>query len=162
MGARLTLAIATEPLTNEALHALGLDEGKPFYTADLPYLWGRTCGNNSVIFGGGLIAAAGCGDLWSVSIRSPEAAAQFESLKNRVRGLHPALREVRFTHKWGGPILFRGSWAPVFDWHPESKRNAIVLGAFAGHGVMLSSYLGRWAAEALLGQRDLPGWGRLD
>lgn len=161
MGARLTLAIATEPLKDEALHALGLDDGKPFYTADLPYLWGRTCADNSVIFGGGLLAAAGSDDLSSVSVHSTEAAAQFASLKNRVRGLHPVLKNVRFTHEWGGPILFRGSWAPVFDWHPEGKGSAIVLGAFAGHGVMLSSYLGCWAAEALLGQRDLPSWGRL-
>jgi glycine/D-amino acid oxidase-like deaminating enzyme len=162
MGARLTLAIATEPVTHEALHALGLDDGKPFYTADLPYLWGRTCANNSVIFGGGLIAAAGTSDLSCVSIHRPEAEALFASLENRVRGLHPVLESVRFTHCWGGPILFRGSWTPIFDWQPQSKRNAIVVGAFAGHGVMLSSYLGRWAAESLLGHRDLPTWGSLD
>lgn len=162
MGARLTLAMATEPLAGDALHALGLDDGKPFYTDDLPYLWGRTCPDNSVIFGGGLVSTAGTSDLSSVSIHSPEAAALFASLENRVRGLHSVLANVPFTHEWGGPILFRESWTPVFGWHPQSNRNAIVLGAFAGHGVMLSSYLGRWAAEGLLGKRDLPTWGDLD
>src|ERR1700747_1122585 len=57
------------------------------------------------------------------------------------------------------PILFRDSWKPVFDWHPqnvEHGRNAIVAGAYAGHGVALSSYLGTWAAEVLLGKRKLP------
>lgn len=162
MGARITLAIATEPLGSEALHDLGLDNRKPFYTADLPYLWGRTCSDNSIIFGGGLVAAAGSADLSSVSIHSPEASALFASLENRVRGLHPVLKSVHFTHAWGGPILFRGSWTPVFDWHPRSNRNAIVLGAFAGHGVVLSSVLGCWAAEALLGRRDLPAWGKLE
>lgn len=161
MGARLTLAVATEPLNEEALGALGLDDGKPFYTADLPYLWGRTCGNDSTIWGGGLVSAAGASDLSSVSTHFPEAAALFASLENRVRGLHPVLNNVRFTHEWGGPILFRESWTPFFDWHPESDRRAIVLGAFAGHGVVLSSYLGCWAAEALLGRRELPAWGKL-
>lgn len=161
MGARLTLAIATEPLGQEALGALGLENGKPFYTADLPYLWGRTCRDRSTIWGGGLVSAAGSGDLSSVSIHAPEARALFASLENRVRGLHPVLKDVRFTHEWGGPILFRESWTPVFDWHPESKRKAIVLGAFAGHGVVLSSYLGCWAAGALLGRRELPSWGKL-
>jgi len=33
-----------------------------------------------------------------------------------------------------------------------------VLGAYSGHGVALSVYLGAWAAEALLGRRDLPAW----
>ncbi|MGH9733433.1 MAG: NAD(P)/FAD-dependent oxidoreductase [Candidatus Acidiferrales bacterium] len=162
MGARLTLAIATEPLGQDALRTLGLDDGKPFYTVDLPYLWGRTCGDSSIVWGGGLISAAGSNDLSSVSLHSPEARALFASLENRVRGLHPVLKNVRFTHEWGGPILFRESWKPVFDWHPESNGKGIVLGAFAGHGVVLSSYLASWAAEALLGQRDLPQWGKLE
>lgn len=160
MGARLTLAIATERLSQEALRALGLDDGKPFYTADLPYLWGRSCDDGSTIWGGGLVSAPGSGGLSAVSVHSPEAKARFASLENRVRGLHPVLKNVRFTHEWGGPILFRESLSPVFDWHSESKGKAIVLGAFAGHGVVLSSYLGCWAAEALLGRRDLPEWGK--
>ena len=82
----------------------------------------------------------------------------FDSLESRIRLMHPALADIRFTRRWGGPILFRDNWRPVFEWHPES-RNAIVLGAFAGHGVALSSYLGKWAAEALVGERELPGWG---
>lgn len=160
MGARLTLAIATEPLGQEALRALGLGDGKPFYTTDLPYLWGRSCGDGSTIWGGGLVSAPGSDDLSAVSVHSPETKALFASLENRVRGLHAVLKNVWFTHEWGGPILFRESWSPVFDWHPESKGKAIVLGAFAGHGVVLSSYLGCWAAEALLGRRDLPAWGK--
>jgi glycine/D-amino acid oxidase-like deaminating enzyme len=162
MGARLTLAVATEPLGGQALRSLGLDDGKPFYTDDLPYLWGRTCNDTSTIWGGGLVSAEGLKDLSSVSIHSPETVSLFASLEARVRGLHPVLNSVRFTHRWGGPILFRESWTPVFDWHPRSKGKAIVLGAFAGHGVMLSSYLGRRAAEALLGRSDLPTWGKLD
>jgi glycine/D-amino acid oxidase-like deaminating enzyme len=70
------------------------------------------------------------------------------------------LRDIEVTHRWGGPILFREGWLPpVLDWHAQS-RDAIVLGAYTGHGVALSSYLGSWAAEALLGRRDLPGWAK--
>ncbi|HLV96281.1 MAG TPA: FAD-binding oxidoreductase [Candidatus Acidoferrales bacterium] len=160
-GARLTLAIATEPLRREALQALGLAERKPFYTADLPYPWGRVCGDNSTVWGGGLVSPANSRDLSSVSIDSPECVKLLASLEARVRGLHPVLKDIRITHRWGGPILFRESWEPVFDWHPRSEKKAIVLGAFAGHGVMLSSYLGRWAAQVLQGRRELPSWGSL-
>jgi glycine/D-amino acid oxidase-like deaminating enzyme len=34
----------------------------------------------------------------------------------------------------------------------------IVLGAYSGHGVAQSVYLGAWAAEAMLGRRELPDW----
>lgn len=162
---RLTLAVASEPLGQEQLAEIGLAERKPFYTIDLPYLWGRVCQDNSIIWGGGLVAAAGSRNLESLSITSSEPAKLFASLEARVRGLHPALNSIVFTHRWGGPILFRESWIPVFDWHPRANKrigNAIVVGAYAGHGVALSSYLGAWAAEVLLGRRDLPAWGKID
>ena len=92
--------------------------------------------------------------------RFRRAAEMFARFEKRVLGLHPAAANVAFTHHWGGPILFRDNWEPVFDWHPES-RNALVIGAFAGHGVALSNYLGAWAAEILLGRRSLPTWGKL-
>jgi glycine/D-amino acid oxidase-like deaminating enzyme len=82
---------------------------------------------------------------------------------------------VEFTHRWGGPILFVDGMRPVFRWLPrvacaskdlratansraEEYPRALVLGAYAGHGVALSVYLGRWAAEALLGRREPPEW----
>ncbi len=157
---RLTLAVSTESVNDNLLGSVGLAERKPFYTVDLPYLWGRVTSDNSLIFGSGLVAPEGSRDLAKASLTSKEGSRLMQSLKARVRGLRPALKDVRFTHRWGGPILFRESWLPVFDWHPRSK-NAIVLGAFAGHGVALSSYLGAWAAEALLGNRELPRWGRM-
>lgn len=84
----------------------------------------------------------------------------FATLEKRVRGLHPALAAAEFTHRWGGPISFREGWRPVFARHPGIG-NAIVLGAYAGHGVALSVYLGAWAAEVLLGKRDLPPCGAI-
>jgi glycine/D-amino acid oxidase-like deaminating enzyme len=78
-------------------------------------------------------------------------------LEARVHGLHPLLRDIRITHRWGGPILIGEQWRPIFGTHPQSSQ-ALVFGAYAGHGVALSVYLGRWAAEALLGRRALPEW----
>lgn len=157
---RLTLAAATEPLREEQIEAIGLSQGKPFYTIDFPYLWGRSCSDNSIVLGAGLVSPAGSQDLTQIDISQNEPARMFASLEKRVHRLHPALAQVRFTHLWGGPILFRDDWDPVFSRHPRS-RDGIVIGAFAGHGVALSSYLGAWAAEAMLGRRDLPEWGAL-
>lgn len=157
---RLTLAVASEPLSDAQIAAIGLAERKPFYTADLPYLWGRTRKDNSIVWGAGLVRPPESGDLEAVDTGSAEPARLFAAMEERVRRLHPALAGARLTHRWGGPILFQESWEPVFARHAASE-NAIVLGAFAGHGVALSSYLGAWAAEALLEKRELPKWGAL-
>ena len=162
MNPKLTLATRTAPLSGEQLKALGLAEGKPFYTVDFPYLWGRTCADNSIVWGAGLLDPPPSGNLEEVRIDAREPAELFARFEKRVRGLHPAAAALRFTHHWGGPILFRDGWdgEPVFDWHPQN-RDALVIGAFAGHGVALSNYLGAWAAEVLLGRRTLPEWGKL-
>jgi len=157
---RLTLAASTKPISDNQIRAIGLGGRKPFYTIDFPYLWGRVCRDNSIVWGAGLVSPTGSRDLKEVDISAADPSRMFATLEKRVHGLHPALEKVRFTHEWGGPILFRDNWKPVFSRHPQS-RDGIVIGAFAGHGVALSSYLGTWAAEVLLGRRELPEWGAL-
>lgn len=151
-----TLALATAELGASVLEKIGLGERKPFYTVDLPYLWGRLLGD-AVIFGSGLVFPGNWQALHSIDIARGEAATLFRQLESRVRNLHPALHDVAFTHHWGGPIAITSQWKPVFERHPDCP-DAIVLGGFSGHGVAQSVYLGAWAAEVLAGKRDLPSW----
>jgi len=151
-----TIAVATEPLPDSTLEEIGLANGKPFYTVDLPYLWGRLLGKQA-IFGSGLVHFSDWREMDSLNIDAGSAAETFARLENRVRNLHPKLRDVSITHRWGGPISISEGWVPIFERHPQSG-NAIVLGGYSGHGVAQSVYLGAWAAEALLGKRELPRW----
>ena len=155
--AKFTLAVATEPLSEEQIGRLGLAEGKPFYTVDLPYLWGRLLFGNRVIFGSGLVHLEDWRELLTLDVASGQTAELMGQLEKRVHELHPVLRDVRLSYRWGGPILIAGQWQPVFMRHAEN-RNAIVLGAYSGHGVALSVYLGAWAAEVMAGKRELPKW----
>ena len=170
---KLTFALATAPLSAAQLKAIGLGSRRPFYTIDLPYLWGRLLESNGVIFGAGLVpayvGAPSCfplggrsiknatRDLRRYDVRWGEAAECLRWLESRVRNLHPGLANVGITHRWGGPILLTEKMRPVFRRHPGSKR-VMVLAGYNGHGVALSVYLGKWAAEALLGRRALPRW----
>ncbi len=154
---KFTMAVATEPVTADVLDSIGLRERKPFYTVDLPYLWGRLLANNGIIWGAGLVHLKDWREFMLLDIALGQPAELIAGVEKRVRGLHPALRSIQFTHRWGGPILVADSWRPIFTHHPRSP-NAVVLGAYAGHGVAQSVYLGRWAAEALLGQKELPAW----
>jgi glycine/D-amino acid oxidase-like deaminating enzyme len=171
MQPRLTFAIATAPLRKKQIAAIGFTSRRPFYTADLPYLWGRLMKNDGLIFGSGLVPAFGeplgavtkhprSGKLWSglgeLDVRSGAPAARLSSLEKRVRSLHPALRAIRVTHRWGGPILITKGMLPVFKRHPSSSR-VIVLGGYSGHGVALSVYLAGKAARVLAGLEQ-GGW----
>jgi glycine/D-amino acid oxidase-like deaminating enzyme len=170
---KLTFALATAPLSASQLKAIGLSSRRPFYTIDLPYLWGRLLDSNGVIFGAGLVPPYvgtpsyfplggrslknRAHDLRRYDVRRGEAAARLHWLENRVRKLHPALAKVHITHRWGGPILLTEKMRPIFRRHPRSKQ-VLVLAGYNGHGVALSVYLGKWAAEALLAHRFLPLW----
>lgn len=154
---KFTLALSTAPLTKSQLKELGLESRKVFYTLDLPYLWGRLLNDDSVVFGAGLIHVDDWRDLAGIDVGLSETKRLFDALEKRVHGFHPVLRDIEITRRWGGPILFSNEWVPVFEPHPKSDR-VIVLGGFSGHGVALAPYLGRWAAEAMLGRRKLPNW----
>jgi glycine/D-amino acid oxidase-like deaminating enzyme len=175
---KLTFALATAPLSAAQLKAIGLSSRRPFYTVDFPYLWGRLLESNGVIFGAGLVPApvgtlssppivvsamkSGVQDLHRYDVRRGQAAERLRWLEDRVRHLHPALATVRVTHRWGGPILFTEEMRPIFRWftpkaHPRGEQ-VMILGGYNGHGVALSVYLGKWAAQALLNRRPLPLW----
>ncbi|MEQ1353602.1 MAG: FAD-binding oxidoreductase [Candidatus Acidiferrum sp.] len=156
---KFTLALATEPLNATALEALGLSSHRPFYTVDMPYLWGRPLHKKQMIFGSGLVHLSHWSELQNLDIDSGEAAGLMRLLESRVRGLHPVLHNTKFTNIWGGPILIAEEMKPVFGHHLKSK-NIIVLGGYSGHGVALSVCLGRWAADVMLGKRKLPKWNK--
>ncbi len=155
--AKLTLALATAPLEQSALEAMGLAEPKPFYTVGLPYLWGRKLENNGLVFGSGLVHVQEWREFDSLEVASGRPAELLRLLERRVRGLHPALASVEITHRWGGPILFSEDGTPYFFRHPQSS-SVVFLGGYCGHGVALSIYLGCWAAEVMAGRREPPRW----
>ena len=172
---KLTLALATAPLTRAQLRATGLAARRPFYTVDFPYLWGRPLENNGYIFGAGLVPMPTSwhamfsrdfskrkpqhtfSELLRFQIDRGDSAKSLDWLESRVRNMHPALKNIRVTHRWGGPILITKGMHPVFRHHAHHK-NILTLAGFSGHGVALSVYLGHWAAQSLLGQRPLPHW----
>jgi len=178
-GPKLTFALATAPLTKKQIAALGLASGRPFYTLDLPYLWGRLFETGSsrkkpkpktprLIFGSGLVPAFGeslfkrnARNLWSglekESANRGPSRQRLRVLEDRVRNLHPALKNIRITHRWGGPILLTKNFVPIFRAHPTNK-NLIFLGAYSGHGVALSVHLAKRAAQALSTNQKLPHW----
>jgi len=115
----LTFACATEPLSDPILHDIGLGSDIPFYTVDTPYLWGRQTHDRRMIFGAGLIYRAP-EELERLDLDAAEPAAVLARLEARVLRLHPALRDVQITHRWGGPIGIPQGGMPLIGRLPQA------------------------------------------
>jgi glycine/D-amino acid oxidase-like deaminating enzyme len=155
----LTLALCTKPLAPGTLEAIGLADRRPFYTVDMPFLWGRPLGDDRLIFGGCLAFDVGK-QVRQLDLRASEVAQSLAHLEGRIRELHPALADAQVDKRWGGPVAFRSNRSPILCRH-ESLPGLILTGAYAGHGIALSVGLGELAAQAILEDRALPDWGQV-
>lgn len=142
----ITVALETEPLGNEQLEALGWRDRQPFFTNDLPLLWGRLLPHGGMLAGRELIdeSRLGAPDL----IRAIDAAR--ERLILRLRGLHPALAEVGVVRAWAGPIARDNDSVPSLHSDPEID-GVYWAGGYGGHGLAPAFRLGAMAATRLAG-----------
>lgn len=155
----VALAMSTAPVAEEARAACGLADCVPFYTVDLPYLWGQCRPDGRLVIGSGLVFAEP-EELDGVNVESGDAGAMLARLEARVRGLHPALSQIHVECRWGGPIAIPVGRGPLLGRLPSADR-VVVAGGYAGHGIALAVRCGEMAAAALAEDRALPEWGRL-
>ena len=149
-----TVAVATEPLADAIYDTIGWATRTPFYTLDLPYLWGRVTADGCMVIGGG---TTGRGNVDHARADTPDAVRLFESLQRRIRGLHPVLHNVRITHRWMGPLCAAHDSKPIITSIDEDCRVLVATG-YRGHGVALSVRVGKLLAEVLAGYGTLPAW----
>jgi gamma-glutamylputrescine oxidase len=155
----LTLAVCTDTLEPAAIAALGLSGGSPFYTLDLPYLWGRMTRDGRLVLGAGLVMNDDR-DVAALRLHSAAGAASLARLEARIAAFHPALAGAALRERWGGPIAFTPDRTPVLSRLPGAP-NVIVSAGCAGHGIALGVRVGQLVAGAFGGGEDLPAWGAL-
>lgn len=156
----LTFACATQPLDGATIDTIGLGEHIPFYTSDLPYLWGRTMPDGRLIFGAGLVFGSPA-QLEAANVNIGDSRSALAALQGRVRRLHPKLHQVQFSASWGGPIAFARDLVPLLGRHSSCDR-VIVAGGYSGHGVALSVRIGQLIARSIADNMPLPDWGKLN
>jgi sarcosine oxidase len=132
----LTVALQTVPRPGLA-DAIGLKQ--PFYTRELPLLWGRSIGDGSLLFGRELIewqAAAPAGEL------RRQVALAGERLASRFRGLHPCLKDIGVQRVWAGPTAQSATGVPAIVEDPSGP-GVVWAGGYGGHGLAQAFTLGR-------------------
>jgi glycine/D-amino acid oxidase-like deaminating enzyme len=73
-------------------------------------------------------------------------------LRDFVREWFPMLRDVRFTHAWGGPLGMPRDWHPTFSFDPRT--GIASARGYVGHGVSTANLAGRTLADLITGERS--------
>ena len=71
-------------------------------------------------------------------------------VRANVARVYPDLRDVTFTHAWGGTLAVTASRLP---WIAEVRPGVFSAGGYSGHGLALSAMAGAICVEAMRGDR---------
>ncbi|OGS00568.1 MAG: hypothetical protein A3G41_06525 [Elusimicrobia bacterium RIFCSPLOWO2_12_FULL_59_9] len=138
-----TFALATQPVSRDILTSAGWKDERPFYTKELPYLWGRTTTSGKIIMGSGL-------DRYEEAPTPATAQTRLDDLEARFHALHPAFKNIKVERRWWGPLCMPRDRLPRILSDPEEP-GVFFLGGYSGHGVALSHLFANYLARYLCG-----------
>lgn len=138
-----TYIVLTEPLTDAQLDSIGWRgrEGVEDFR-DLVHYY-RLTADNRLLIGG---RDVGLGDGKSMDFdRDP---AVWEALRNDVRVMFPGLRDVGFTHAWGGPVSATLDMFPAIGY--AGSKDIVYSFGCVGHGVSTTHLHGQTITDLVL------------
>ena len=139
-----THIVLTEPLAKETLAKIGWQNRQGIEDARNLVHYYRLTVDDRLLMGGRDVSLAPAGDDMDQD-RNP---ATFAGLKDDVRQLFPALKHVRFTHEWGGPVSVPLDMAPALGYLGD--KNVVYSLGCVGHGVSLTHLNGKTLADMVL------------
>lgn len=141
-----SLMVATEPLPDETLAAIGVDDRATFTDKRHLRIYGQRTQDGRLAFGGrgapyhyGSAIEAGFD-------RDPRV---HQKLRDIVLDLFPVLHGVRFTHAWGGTLGIPRDWYPSTGF--DRRTGLAWAGGYVGNGVTTSCLAGRTLGDLITG-----------
>jgi glycine/D-amino acid oxidase-like deaminating enzyme len=143
-----SLIVATEPLDQDRLAAVGL-AGRPTFTDHAHLIcYGQRTADGRIVFGGrGAPYHFGS----SLDRAHDRDERVFRRLRAMLLEMFPALHGVSFTHSWGGAVAAPRDWHASVGYHPETGLGW--AGGYVGDGVSTANLAGRTLAD-LVTARD--------
>jgi glycine/D-amino acid oxidase-like deaminating enzyme len=141
-----SLIVATEPLPADIWAGIGLERGQAFSEFSRQVTYGQRSLDDRLIFG------ARGGYRFGGRLRNDFNLTEDErGLRRYLMGeLFPQLRNVRFSHSWGGNLGMARRFQPHML---RDSRNRIALsGGYGGEGVGASNLGGQTLADLILGR----------
>jgi glycine/D-amino acid oxidase-like deaminating enzyme len=144
-----SLMVATEPLTEAQWDEIGL-EGRPTFTEHRHLVvYGQRTADGRLAFGG-----RGAPYHFGSSVRPEHDRDQdvWAALRATLRDLFPVLREVEFTHAWGGPLGIPRDWCASVGL--DRSTGLGWAGGYVGDGVSTTNLAGRTLRDLVLGRHS--------
>ena len=142
-----THIVMTEPLRQEHFEKIGwggrqgIEDGRDFTH------YYRLTADNRLVMGGRDVSVA-CG----TDMDLDRNEKTFLELERDVRQIFPSLKEISFTHRWGGPVSVPVDLAPALGYLGD-KRIVYSLGCM-GHGVSMTHLNGRTLSDLVLEKKS--------
>lgn len=142
-----THMVVTEPLTPVQLASIGWQNRQGIMDARNFSHYCRLTADNRLAIGGSDISLA-----YGTDMYRDHNSQTFAALERKLVWLFPALRGIRVTHRWGGPISITVDLAPAIG--QIGDRRALYSLGCVGHGVPLAHLNGRTLADLVLERRS--------
>ncbi len=141
-----TYIVLTEPLTDEQLDSIGWRgrEGVEDFR-DLVHYY-RLTADNRLLMGG---RDVGLGD--GKGMGFDDSPQTWERLRDDIRAIFPGLRDVRFSHAWGGPVSATLDMFPAIGY--AGSKDVVYSMGCVGHGVSTTHLNGQTIRDLVL-ERD--------
>ena len=139
-----SMMVATEPLPSHLWDEIGLGERETFGGLERITTYGQRTADDRIAYGSRGMYYYGSAIRERFSARSP----LFEQVHASLVDLLPMLRDVKITHRWGGPLGLPRNRVPMV-W-ADSEARLAMAGGYLGEGVGASNLMGRTLADLLL------------
>ncbi|MEW6079104.1 MAG: FAD-binding oxidoreductase [Thermodesulfobacteriota bacterium] len=141
-----TYIVLTEPLSNRLMEQVGWKNRQGIEDARNLVHYYRLTADNRLLMGG-----RDAGLAWGNDMDKDQSPTVFAGLEQDVRDIFPPLKEVKFTHRWGGPVSITLDLAPAMGY--VGDKNVVYSVGCMGHGVSLTHLNGRTLADLVLGKK---------
>ena len=138
-----THIVLTEPLTEKQFDQIGWQNRQGIEDARNLVHYYRLTADNRLLMGGRDVSLSS-----GLNMDRDLNPDVFSGLKDDVREIFPALRDIAFTHEWGGPVSVPLDMAPALGYAGD-KQLVYSLGCI-GHGVSMTHLNGRTLADLVL------------
>jgi len=141
-----THIVMTEPLKETHFQEIGWQNRQGIEDARNLVHYYRLTIDNRLVMGGRDVSLS-----YGTDMDQDLNPVTFEELKRDVHELFPVLKDIKFTHEWGGPVSVPLDMAPAIGY--AGDKNVVYSLGTVGHGVSMTQLNGRTVADLILERR---------